>query len=103
MAIWEQRGGSCSRRGGTCGVPCSPVTLILSGERTKRRTSCHSRRSFDVLLRHSRTHTPLQRSRGLFLFIMRIGFFVARLVDKPHSRKGEVVDKVAKLQLSKDM
>ena len=73
------------REGGTCWVPCSPVTLILSGGLTKRRTSCHSRRSFDVLLQSS--HTPLQRSRGLFLFIMRIGGFVGEPVDKPHSGK----------------
>ena len=45
------------REGGTCGVPCSPVTLILSGGPTKRRTSCHSRRSFDVLLQSSLAHT----------------------------------------------
>lgn len=38
------------QEGGTCWVPCSPVTLILSGGLTKRRTSCHSRRSFDVLI-----------------------------------------------------
>lgn len=47
------------REGGTCGVPCTPATLILSGGLTKRRTSCHSRRSFDVLLH---THTALQKS-----------------------------------------
>lgn len=40
--------GAAGWEGGTCGVPCSPATLILSGDLTKRRTSCHSRRSFDV-------------------------------------------------------
>ena len=73
------------REGGTCWVPCSPVALILSGGPTKRRTSCHSPHSFDVLLQSS--HTPLQKSRGLFLFIMRFGGFVGEPVDKPRSRK----------------
>lgn len=41
--------GAAGWEGGTCGVPCSPATLILSGDLTKRRTSCHSPRSFDVL------------------------------------------------------
>lgn len=39
--------------GETSWVPCSPVTLILSGGPTKRRTSCHSPRSFDVPLQSS--------------------------------------------------
>lgn len=72
--------GAAGWEGGTCGVPCSPATLILSGDLTKGRTSCHSRHSFDVLLQSS----PLQRSQGLFLFIMRIGGFVGEPVDKPH-------------------
>lgn len=80
------------REGGTCGVPCSPVTLILSGGLTKRRTSCHSRRSFDVLFQSS--HTLLQKSRGLFLFIMRIGGFVGEPVDKPHSRRRRKKSKI---------
>ena len=66
--------------------PMFSVTVILSGGLTKRRTSCHSRRSFDVPLQSS--HTPLQRSQGLFLFIMRIGGFVGEPVDKPCSRRG---------------
>lgn len=41
--------GAAGREGGTCGVPCSPATLILSGDLSKRRTSCHSPHSFDVL------------------------------------------------------
>lgn len=48
--------GVLGRERGTCGVPCSPVTLILSGDPTMRRTSCHSHRSFDVLLQNSHTH-----------------------------------------------
>ena len=72
------------QEGGTCWVPCSPVTLILSGGLTKRRTSCHSHRSFDVLQSsHTHTHT----SWSLFLFIMRIGGFVGEPLDKPRSGK----------------
>lgn len=57
------------REGGTCGVPCSPVTLILSGDLTKRRTSCHSHRSFDVLLRNSHTHTHPTSEESRLVFV----------------------------------
>lgn len=62
----EAAGRVLGPKRGTGGVPCS-VTLILSGGRAKRRTSCHSHHSLDVLLQRAHTHTPLQRGRGLFL------------------------------------
>lgn len=64
----EAAGRVLGPKKGTGGVPCSPVTLILSGGRAKRRTSCHSHHSsFSIHTHHFRG------VEACFGFIMRIG------------------------------